>query len=475
MKRVWKIILSLAIVFSISAVTLLAGCSDTGDSYINITAGESGTDSESSSGSSGSSEATDSTGSSNTTGDSGNSSSDSSSNTITSLTASGLNVEYEVATSSSDTYSVAENLLSVVTVYSDTQRTYGSSGSIMQPSSNMFTYRDVSTGSGVIFSIDDDNDGYVYFVTCYHVVYNEDEEQIADEIYVYLYGSVDGAEATSTKRVGSTTYCTAMNYGGDAITCEYVGGSLAEDVAVLKAEKQDVLDVNDSVRAVTFAEDYSVGDDAVAIGNYAGAGISVTKGSVAVDSEKIDLTFGSTTNEYKVMRLDLNIYGGNSGGGLFDANGYYIGMVNAMSTVYTNYTFAIPASKVIDSIENIIYYYTDTNEYDMYTADLGLTVKVAGSVYVYDETTDTGCIKEEVAIASVTTGSAAESMGLETGDIITSITVDGTEYAVTRTFVVEEIGLISFVDSVVTVSYTRSGTAYTTSEYTVTTDCIVSH
>ncbi|MCD8040507.1 MAG: S1C family serine protease [Clostridia bacterium] len=403
------------------------------------------------------------------------------------------NSSTNTVTTTDSKYTVAQNLLSVATVYASstittttTTNTGGMGwGGWGGGTSTTTTYdREVYTGSAVIYEITDD---YVYFVTCYHVVYCETLEAVANEsIYVYLYGSEYDVGQTSEK----DTYGYLYDYGDTAIECEFVGGSWAEDVAVLKADKDDVLAINDAVREVQFSTDYSVGSTAITIGNYAGEGISATKGSVSVYSEEIDLTLGSTTNTFRVMRLDVDVYSGNSGGGLFDSNGYYIGMVNAMDKffetsssgyLFYDYGFAIPAVVVQNSITNIMYYYenaADGGTYTsgkMYTASLGAEVEASSSKYVYDEQSLTGSIVETVEITSLTSGSAADTMGLQIGDVITAITIDGVNYTINNTYDIDDLELIIFEGSVVYVSYDRSGTSYKSAEYTITADDISLH
>ena len=59
-----------------------------------------------------------------------------------------------------------------------------------------------------------------------------------------------------------------MNYKYDeyAIPASYVGGSVTYDLAVVKASKGDVFNVNPYVLPVEFASSYSVGETEIAIG-----------------------------------------------------------------------------------------------------------------------------------------------------------------------------------------------------------------
>ena len=373
------------------------------------------------------------------------------------------------------TTTVANDLLSVVKIHAVESMTYSGGG-------QSFDYYSTYSGSGTIFDIDDD---YVYIVTCYHVLFNVDNNDMADNIYVYLYGTDMTFGYTATKTVSGTSYPTELYYSEDAIYCEFIGGSYTEDVAVIRAEKSAVLAVNDAVQAVTFADSYHVGGTAITIGNYAGNGISVTEGNVSVDSEYQNITVHSETTvnmwtasttyyygNYRVMRMDINSASGNSGGGVFNAQGEYIGMLNAGNSSYTNYSYAIPVSVIQNSIANILHYYNDgdsgTTGY-MYAADLGLTLTSSESKGVVNSETGGIEITENVVVAGVDSGSAADNLGLQEGDIITAVTVDGTTYNITRTFNIEDLELIIYSGSQISITITRDGVAdKTTQTYTVT-------
>lgn len=220
----------------------------------------------------------------------------------------------------------------------------------------------VYTGSGVIYKIDED---YVYFITNYHVVYsskanadnaegNENGQHIARAIYCYLYGSESDFE-----RKGTNGNYATYDYGDYAIECEYVGGSLTKDIALVRAKTADVTAIRSDIREVTFADGYSVGETAIAVGNAEGEGISVTEGIVSVASEDINLNIDGTTRSYRSMRIDSAIYGGNSGGGLFNAQGELIGITNAGDEEDQNINYAVPLEIVRGVADNIYHYAAD--------------------------------------------------------------------------------------------------------------------
>ena len=104
-------------------------------------------------------------------------------------------------------------------------------------------------------------------ITSYHVLYDENaatENKLAKKIICYLYGSESSPVATEeTDDEG----CTVYDYGEYGIECEYVGGSVTTDLAVIHAETQEVKAINFDVRAAEFADEYHVGQSAVAIEN----------------------------------------------------------------------------------------------------------------------------------------------------------------------------------------------------------------
>jgi serine protease Do len=290
------------------------------------------------------------------------------------------------------------------------------------------------------------------------VVYdkNSASEKICSTPYCYLYGS----SARPAKIDGEITY------GEYAIETAYVGGSASYDMALLRANTADVLAINENVKAVTFAKDYKVGETAIAIGNPEGEGISVTKGIVSVDSELISLAVDGTSRDYRSMRMDTSIYGGNSGGGLFNAYGELIGLVNAKSTENDNMTYAIPLPRVLACAQNLM---ANRASKKLQTLTFGVTTKAQNSKYVYDSTKGYGSISEQVAVQEVAQNSLAESMGLQAGDILTSLWINETEYPLTRYYQLSEYRLYIQTGDRVKFTYLRDDEQKETNSITATT------
>ena len=302
----------------------------------------------------------------------------------------------------------------------------------------------VYTGAAIIYDMDKSQDGYTYIVTNYHVVYNtnaiESENggsKIANKIVGYLYGSEGTPQSAGTDNKGYTQY----SYGDYAIPLEYVGGSINYDVAVLRASTEDILAVNEYACEVELADEYYVGETAIAIGNPEDAGLSVTRGVISTVNEQISLKIDNVARIYRSMRIDTPLYSGNSGGGLFNAEGKLIGITNSGNSEDQNINYAVPLEIVTGVANNIIYFYNDGNSdtSGLNTPEFGLSVSSSNSKYIYDETVGYGEIYESVTVNSVVSESIAEKCGVETGDVILAVSVNGVEKPIKRAYDIEDL------------------------------------
>ncbi len=286
----------------------------------------------------------------------------------------------------------------------------------------------VASGAGVIYKLDKQN-GNAYIITNFHVVYFASQQsfnksvvadKVADNIACFLYGTNVSYGLNENDEIEFNEY---------ALNCEYVGGSSTYDIAILKVTNSDVLKTS-SAQAVTCCSDSqtSVGSTAIAIGNPGGEGISVTKGIVSIDStyiEMSDIRNSSQLNEFRVMKIDTPVNSGNSGGGLFNAEGELIGIVNAKSsdTSDENVGYAIPiilaqkvANNIIRNCDN------SSNEYVL-KATLGITIQIVNSQAVYDQSTLKTYIKENIKITKIDENALASGK-LSVDDIIEEITLN---------------------------------------------------
>ena len=185
-----------------------------------------------------------------------------------------------------------------------------------------------SKGAGFIFR-DNKIDGEAYIVTCFHVV-----KGFTSQIYVLLYDSFVPQKA-------SLVYFSSIY-----------------DVAVIKLSASQEYINSDSVPAeVADSSTLIEGDGSVAIGNPLGTGFSVTSGIISKTVDLVDV--GGVTN--RVIRTSAPINNGNSGGGLFNADGKLIGLVSAKATDNSStgsyidcVAYAIPSNVAISIAENIV-------------------------------------------------------------------------------------------------------------------------
>ncbi len=303
-----------------------------------------------------------------------------------------------------------------------------------------------ASGSGVIFKMSEDK-SEAYILTNYHVVYDSQTHSISKNIKAYLYGM-------ESHLYGDKSFDYSMN-------ARYLGGTMEYDLAVLKVTASPVL-MGSSARACDFADSNKVTvlEAAMAVGNAAGAGISVTLGRINVDSESISIlaTDERTTLSLRVMRTDAAVNGGNSGGGLFNASGELIGIVNAKSAGSNtdNIGYAIPSNVAKYIAENIIYYCDGfSGDKYAYKCMLGVNVEIAALYTEYDTESGELVRKETVKVKDIVDQSSAAFGILKSGDVINSIKIDGTVYEVTRMFHVTDAMLNARVGSEVIINVTR--------------------
>ena len=282
---------------------------------------------------------------------------------------------------------------------------------------NVTTY--ISAGAGVIYKLDKSK-GDAYIITNYHVVYDKSSntsDKISKDIKLYLYG---------------------QHYDEKEISAQFIGGSMNYDIAILKVSGSEVLK-NSDVLAVTLVDSDRVaaGSMAVAVGNPESGGISVTSGVISVDSEYVDIASpkGSGTIEMRVMRIDTPVNHGNSGGGLFDANGRLIGIVNAKTEKegIDDFGYAIPANVVYAATENIIHNYEKAGRSGLYKATIGMGIQLTDSSAVFDPEKMQTLICDNIVVSEVTAGSASDGV-FKAGDKLISMSCGDLTRDVRRLF-----------------------------------------
>ena len=183
---------------------------------------------------------------------------------------------------------------------------------------------------------------------------------------------------------------------------EVLGGDAAADIAVVRVDATDL-----PVAPLANDEDVRVGQLAVAIGSPFGLDSTVTSGVISAVDQAVGTRQGMEAPSYQsLIQTDAAINPGNSGGALANQLGEVIGInVSIYSTSGGNdgIGFAVPIGVATELADAVV------SGEPITAAQLG----IMGSNATGDVA---GAVVEEVQ-----PGSAAETAGLETGDIVLSI------------------------------------------------------
>ena len=231
------------------------------------------------------------------------------------------------------------------------------------------SYEVPGSGSGVILT----EDGYI--ATCAHVV--------------------DGAKSVKVTLNDDTSYDAAI-----------VGTDKKNDIAIIKIDAKDL-----TPAVVGDSETLTVGSEVIAIGNPLGElRGTATAGIISATNRTIEVEGQAMT----LIQTDAAISPGNSGGGLFDATGKLIGIVNAKvsDSRAEGLGFAIPVNSVLDEISDLLNYGYVTGRPYLGVSTQDVTLRSRDRMWYYSD--GTRC----VLVEKVMPGSAAEAAGIQSGDLI---------------------------------------------------------
>ena len=231
------------------------------------------------------------------------------------------------------------------------------------------SYEVPGSGSGVILT----EDGYI--ATCAHVV--------------------EGAKTVKVTLNDDTTYDATI-----------VGTDDKNDIAIIKIDATGLTPaiVGDSTTL-------TVGSEVIAIGNPLGElRGTATAGIISATNRTIEVEGQTMT----LVQTDAAISPGNSGGGLFDATGKLIGIVNAKvsDSRAEGLGFAIPVNSVLDEISDLLNYGYVTGRPYLGVSTQDVTLRSRNRMWYYSD--GTRC----VLVEKVVSGSAAEKAGIQAGDLI---------------------------------------------------------
>ncbi len=219
--------------------------------------------------------------------------------------------------------------------------------------------------------------------------------------------SEDGYIITNNHVVSGASNVKVLLTDGSEYEAVVVGADSRSDIAVIKIEATGL-----SPAVIGDSDTLQVGEYAMAVGNPLGNfGGSVTDGIISGLNRSINVD----SNTMQVLQTNAAISPGNSGGGLFNASGELIGIVNAKSadTDAEGLGFAIPVNTAISVAKDLI-----ENGYVSGRPQMGVmvvSIENAQTAYKY------GVNQLGVYVQSVNKGGAADVAGLQPGDRFISI------------------------------------------------------
>lgn len=179
---------------------------------------------------------------------------------------------------------------------------------------------------------------------------------------------------------------------------ELIARDPATDLAVIKIPADPKLEV------VTLgtSSDLMVGEPVIAMGNAFGYNHSVTRGIVSALHR--DVPISDTQKYFDLVQTDASINPGNSGGPLLNIDGQMIGLNVAVRVGAQGIGFAIPVDQAVEVAARLIHNYNEKQSW-------------------YGVTGETKRLGDEIVfrVTSVDDSSPAKKIGVEEGDIITTV------------------------------------------------------
>lgn len=222
--------------------------------------------------------------------------------------------------------------------------------------------------------------------------------------------TTDGYIVTNYHVISGARQITVTTNDGTAYQATLVGSDESNDIAVLKVDAKNL-----TPAVLGNSDSLAVGDAVLAIGNPLGTlSGTVTDGIISALERQVTIDGNTMT----LLQTSAAVNPGNSGGGLFNASGELVGIVNAKSSsdssgnAVDNIGFAIPINSVKTIIEDLISHGYVTGQIVLGVNLINITDERTAHYYGLEHT--------GVYIQSVQSGSIADLGGLQAGDRVIS-------------------------------------------------------
>lgn len=296
-----------------------------------------------------------------------------------------------------------------------------------------------ASATGVIYFVNDD--GGAYILTNCHVVKNDiTSKGVCSNISVAPYGYNDTEDMTEAICIGQLN-----DFDLSILYCPK-----------LKKLSMAICGISDNV-----VDDIYIGSPIFVIGNALGKGLSVATGNISMIDEYITYHSPIDQSSYTLrqMRLSVPLFEGCSGGGVFNESGQFIGLINSRLVFdnNSNIGYCISAKVVCSLAQAIITAYEKEGEnWSIYTLRLGADFVENITDVIWDEVNGRLVTKKEITVSSIDEGSIG-SIIFNVGDVLTSISINGTTYAVSELYHPEEVFFGIKNKDIIEFTYKRDG------------------
>jgi len=221
--------------------------------------------------------------------------------------------------------------------------------------------------------------------------------------------SSDGYIITNNHVVRGSKLINIVLYDKRSYEAKLIGQDPYTDLALLKINEKDLpyLELGNS-------DELKLGEWVLAVGNPFNLTSTVTAGIISAKARTLGLS-GNKMSIESFLQTDAAVNPGNSGGALVDTKGRLVGINTAIESrtgSYTGYSFAIPATIVKKTIEDL----KDFGE--VQRAFLGVSIRTVDA-----NLADKIGVKriEGVYVAGINKDGAADRSGIKVGDIILDV------------------------------------------------------
>ena len=247
--------------------------------------------------------------------------------------------------------------------------------------------------------------------------YNGEQIKSTGSGFVYKTDSEYGYLLTNHHVVADATKITLIRSDDKEIEGEVLGSDVYLDLAVVRINKDDVIEVSE----IGTSEDSKLGDRVFTVGSPLGYEYrgTVTDGILSGKDRMVTVSISGNTNDYvmKVLQTNAAVNPGNSGGPLVNAEGKVIGIISLklVETEVENMGFAIPIEYAMSHIKSLekgeaivrpmlgVSMINVSDTYSLYRSGIMLDQSITEGVVVVEISKDSGASKSDLQKGDVIT------------------------------------------------------------------------